>query len=82
MSTLPTFIEQGLNPDLFEEITGPAEGQETTYVGYLKNGDTTKAMIKKVEKIGDITTAKFPAGHADFVHDWDQRAALNYAFKR
>ena len=83
MSLLPTFIEQGLAPDIFEEKTAPGVGaDELTYVAYLKNGDTTKAMIKEIKKVGDVTTVKYPNGRADFVHDWASRTIHNYEFRK
>ena len=83
MSLLATFIEQGLKPDIVEELSAPGVGiKELTYIAFLKNGDTTKAMIKEVKKVGDVTTVKYPNGHDDFVHDWAARAGYNYEFRR
>ena len=82
MFGIPTLLEQGLQPDVFEEIEGLEDGHELTYIGYFKNGDPTNAMIKKVEKIETVTTIMFPNGINDYTQNWASRTALNYTFKR
>lgn len=63
--------------DIFDEVT-----DDLTYLGYFKNGDSTKCLVKKIEKVGTITTITFPGGLLNPDQDWAGRAALNYNFKR
>ncbi|MGD9930129.1 MAG: hypothetical protein AB7U05_08925 [Mangrovibacterium sp.] len=77
MSKLSTLIEQGLTPDLIDEVT-----DDLTYVGYLQRGDTTKCMIKRVEKTGTVTTIMYPNGYADFNYNWADRATITYAHRK
>ena len=77
----PTLIEQGLQPDLIDEAIDTSD-EYLSYIGFLKNGDTTRCMIRRVWRQGTITTIMFPNGYADYVHDWAERTALNYSHRR
>ncbi|MHA7109234.1 hypothetical protein ACRTDU_03860 [Sunxiuqinia elliptica] len=81
MSLIPTFLEQGLQPDIFEEIEFE-NGDETTYVGFFKNADASKCMIYRIQKVSQITSIMFPHGINDFVFAWDDRKVLDYSYKR
>ena len=67
--------------DIFDEAI-----DETThalsYIGFFQNGDSTKCLIKKIEKNATITTVTYPNGRRSFDQDWAQRAALNYLPKQ
>lgn len=76
MSNLRTIIEQGLEPDLIDEVS-----ENLTYIGYLKPG-TDLCLIKRIQKTDTVTTFMYPHGHFDFAYDWAERADYNYAHKR
>lgn len=74
---LSKLIEQGLQPDLIDEPT-----EELTYIGFILDGNTSKCMIKRVQKTGTVTTVMYPDGYADFKSNWDDRATLNYFLRK
>jgi hypothetical protein len=63
--------------DIFDEVT-----EDLTYLGYFKNGDSTKCLIKKIEKVGTATSITYPGGLCNPDQDWADRAILSYTYKR
>lgn len=64
-------------PDVIDEVDS-----STTYLGFLQHGDLTKCLILRIQKVGTITTFRYPNGSLEFNQDWSQRAALTYSYKR
>lgn len=63
--------------DIIEEVN-----EDLTYIGFYLCGDPTKCLIRKIEKMGLVTTFKYPGGLLEYNQDWADRATLTYTFKR
>ena len=70
-------LQSSREADIIDEAT-----DDLTYLGFFQTGDSTKCLIKKIEKVGTVTTIKYPAGSVDFNQNWLQRTALTYLHKR
>lgn len=83
MSFKSTLIEQGLQPDIIDEPIDTAD-EYKAYMCFLKNGDTTRCMIKRIWRQNGSTETKvmYPNGYADYVHNWEDREVLNYSHRR
>ncbi len=78
MSIYDSALEQAAREaSIIDEAT-----DDLTYLGYFQNGDPTKALIKKIEKTGTITTFMYAGGLLNFDQDWVNRAVLTYSYKR
>ncbi|MCF8359217.1 MAG: hypothetical protein K9H26_10690 [Prolixibacteraceae bacterium] len=78
MSTLSYQTEQGLQPNLIDEVS-----DNETYLGFAKNGDeTNECAIIKILKVGDETRFLCPgAGRFDFAFDWAHRKDGSYNYQ-
>ena len=56
------------------------------YVGYAQNGnpgeDEAKWAIKRIEKSGNVTRIMWADGLQEKTFVWDDRAGLDYTFKK
>lgn len=71
-------IQDAQSPPIIDEVS-----TTLTYIGISKNrGAQTSSkvwQIKKIEKIGTVTTIEFPSSNSDFNFDWDSRATFSYS---
>jgi hypothetical protein len=74
--TLGTVAENGLNPNLIDEVS-----DSVTYLGFALEGDETKCAIQKIEKIGNETRMLCPYGRFDFDFNWSHRADSTYNYQ-
>lgn len=72
----PTLIQQGYAPSVVDEAD-----ENTTYIGYFKNGNPIYAVIQLVKKTGNVTEFLYPFGQFLFNFDWDERANYPYNFR-
>jgi hypothetical protein len=70
-------IQAAREADVIDEVT-----DDLTYLGFFFNGDQTRSLIKKIEKVGTVTTFQYPEGRVEAVFNWADRAELNYLFKK
>lgn len=82
---LPTFIENGLTPDIVDQSV-----DGTTYLGFCQPGTSVMPgggaqavwLIKKIIDAGGITTTYYADGQKTHDKIWDNRAAYTYTFAK
>lgn len=72
-----SILQANMLPEIVDEVT-----DDLYYLVFLNNGDLTKAQICQIEKVGNITTRKYPGGSKDFIFSYDLRDTYDYQFKK
>lgn len=79
MSAIPSMIEQGIEAHRIVKVSDGNTGYYT-FVGIFSEGDSTKAMIKRIwEPDENQTDIDYPNGCGDFIFDWSLRLTYNYS---
>lgn len=75
--------------DVYRPRVGFAPGKQlideaTTAITYIGEADTNALTsapvwrIRRVNKVGNVTTIAYPSGQADYNFIWDDRSSLSY----
>jgi hypothetical protein len=62
-------------PDLVDEADA-----NTTYIGYIRNGDKERCLIIQIWKFGTVTYRMYAKGLATYDNNWALRAELVYEY--